>query len=798
MNGLTGLTPHAVEALGLALVHFVWQGTVVAGLLSIALTCLARASSRTRYAAACMAMVLMLAIPAGTFLRLVATPTPVVVALDSVTDATSDASSDEVVSPAPAALEPLAGSLDPGTKTVEANRTMRATATEARAAREARHTVKMLAIPGPGGAPVVIRARACCAPARPMLPWLVVAWGLGVVVLSIRLFGGWMLTQRLKRSLIDVPAGTLRDRVQDLTTRMKLRERARVRVGAGRDPDRGRLAPPVVLLPASTLTGLSPGHLDALLAHELAHIRRHDYLVNLIQTVIETLLFYHPAVWWVSRRIREERENCCDDIAVSIFGDARLVARALVEMEERRVPRLAMAANGGSLLARVRRLIAGSSTPSATAAGWTAGAAIVVTALTVGMGVALSLKAGGAENVAPPTPTVVMPASMPAPPVPPDAAEADAESTPCPDAPPCPASVADVPDVPSVPDVPAVPAVASTPACPQTACTEQPTRSASAPMAPMAPLPSLPQIDQSAMEDLQNQGVDAAYIRQIQSLGYTKFTAQDFIELHNQGVDAAYVRALSRAGYRDLSVEELVTLRQNGVDPEYVAGMNKLARRDLGIDDLVNLRNQGVTPEYAGAFEWIGFKNLSVDDLVTLRQQGLTPEYAAELRALGYRAMSIEDVLKLQTQGVDLGWVAQIRAAGYANLSADELIELRNSGVDGDFVLGMRAATTMHYTVQDLVLMREHGVSADYVSSLASVGMRRLPAEDVARLRDHGVSAEAIDKARRKGYTGQSIQTLIDWQDKGGDFSFDSKKFEMKYEMKFETKTETKTESKKR
>jgi beta-lactamase regulating signal transducer with metallopeptidase domain len=796
MNGLTGLTPHAVEALGLALVHFVWQGTVVAGLLSIALTCLARASSRIRYAAACAAMVLMLAIPAGTFLRLVASPAPVVVALDSVMDAASDASATDAVTSAKAALEPLVGSLDPDTKSVEAERatlaTSHARATEARAAREARHAATMLAIPGPGGAPVVIptpnelRSRA-----EAMLPWLVAAWGFGVLVLSIRLFGGWMLTQRLKRSLIDVPAGALRDRVQDLTTRMKLRDRARVCASVLVEiPTVVGWMRPVVLLPASTLTGLSPAHLDALLAHELAHIRRHDYLVNLVQTVIETLLFYHPAVWWVSRRIREERENCCDDIAVSIFGDARLVARALVEMEERRVPRLAMAANGGSLLVRVRRLIAGSSTPSATAAGWTAGAAIVVTALTVGMGVALSLRAGGAENVAPPTPTVVVvPASMPAPPAPPDA-DVDAESTPCPDADPCPASVADAPDVPSVPGVPSVPAVAPVPACPQTACNEQPTQSAATPMTPMTPLPSLPQLDQSAMEELQEQGVDAAYIRQIRSLGYTKFTAQDFIELHNQGIDAAYVRALSRAGHRNLSVDELVTLRQNGIDPEYVAGMNKLTRRDLGVDDLVNLRNQGVTPEYAGAFEWLGFKNLSVDDLVTLRQQGLSPEYAAELRALGYRTMSIEDILKMQTQGVDLEWVAQIRAAGYSSLSADELIELRNSGVDGDFVLGMRAATTMRYTVEDLVLLRGHGVSADYVSSLASVGMRRLPAEDLARLRDHGVSAEAIDKARRKGYTGQSIQTLIDWQEKG-DFSYESKKYESKSESK-------KYESKKR
>src|SRR5580692_6312419 len=101
---------------------------------------------------------------------------------------------------------------------------------------------------------------------------------------------------------------------------------------------------PVILLPAATLAGLEPEQLQAVLAHEIAHIRRHDYLVNLAQTVVETLLFYHPAVWWVSARIRHERELCCDDAAVAMCGDAVFYARALTSLERLRAatPRLAM------------------------------------------------------------------------------------------------------------------------------------------------------------------------------------------------------------------------------------------------------------------------------------------------------------------------------------------------------------------------------------------------------------------------------------------------------------------------
>jgi uncharacterized protein involved in exopolysaccharide biosynthesis len=119
---------------------------------------------------------------------------------------------------------------------------------------------------------------------------------------------------------------------------------------------------PVILLPASSLAGLTPGQLDAILVHELAHVRRFDYLVNVLQCLIETVMFYHPVVWWISRCIREERENCCDDFVVKVSGNRVAYARALATLESLRgeMPQLAFAASGGSLLNRVRRLLGAS------------------------------------------------------------------------------------------------------------------------------------------------------------------------------------------------------------------------------------------------------------------------------------------------------------------------------------------------------------------------------------------------------------------------------------------------------
>jgi hypothetical protein len=148
-------------------------------------------------------------------------------------------------------------------------------------------------------------------------------------------------------------------RVRRLGARLGLARRVRVLTSALVDvPCAIGWLRPVILVPASALAGMSPGQLEAILAHELAHVRRHDYLANLFQTVVETLLFYHPAVWWLSSRVRAERENCCDDCAVAICGDAVTYARALAALEHLRAAAgLAVAATGGSLLARVRRLL---------------------------------------------------------------------------------------------------------------------------------------------------------------------------------------------------------------------------------------------------------------------------------------------------------------------------------------------------------------------------------------------------------------------------------------------------------
>ena len=114
---------------------------------------------------------------------------------------------------------------------------------------------------------------------------------------------------------------------------------------------------PVVLMPAGALLGLPVEQIEAILLHELAHVRRADYVVNLLQTFVESLFFYHPGVWWISRVIRAERENCCDDLVVETQGDAGQYAAALAAFEEYRYGQTALAATGGNLMKRMERIL---------------------------------------------------------------------------------------------------------------------------------------------------------------------------------------------------------------------------------------------------------------------------------------------------------------------------------------------------------------------------------------------------------------------------------------------------------
>lgn len=286
-----------VHALGWMLVHFLWQGLVVGAAFAAVRACLPRTNCRARYAAGLGALALMAAWPVATLV----------------------------------ALWPSAG-------------------TDADA-------LSLDTIPVAAGIDAIASPWALLDHA---LPWLVGAWVVGVLAMAGKALGEWRHLTRIARRWATEHAelDTLADA---LIARFGFVRHVRVLVSEHVDtPMLFGWLKPVVLLPAAVALGFPRHQIELILAHELGHLRRYDHLVNLAQTVLETLLFYHPAVHWISNEVRNERELCCDALVLNLTtGEPREYARTLASLEELRhaAGSLALAANGGELLERVRRII---------------------------------------------------------------------------------------------------------------------------------------------------------------------------------------------------------------------------------------------------------------------------------------------------------------------------------------------------------------------------------------------------------------------------------------------------------
>lgn len=317
-----------VHAMGWTLAHFVWQGCAVAGLLAVMLVAMRRSKASARYTAACGALLLMAALPIVTMLVIYPS-----IRVDFVVGSNVIAGRVEV---APRSADfPLHPSRIQGSSNASPS------------------AGPALAADEHAWINAVERRFAAS------LPWCVAAWLLGVLVLSLRLIIGWARLRSVRGSADGLPtdwSNHLVSMAKRVCVLRPVRLLAAVRVDV---PCTFGWLAPIILVPVGAMSDLSPEQVRAILAHELAHIRRHDYLANLLQSMIESLLFYHPAVWWVSRQIRIERENCCDDIAADACGSPVTYARALSKLEAMRgyVPSLAAAAKGGALLPRIQRLL---------------------------------------------------------------------------------------------------------------------------------------------------------------------------------------------------------------------------------------------------------------------------------------------------------------------------------------------------------------------------------------------------------------------------------------------------------
>ncbi len=318
-----------VPSLAWALLDFVWQGFLVGWAAALALTALRGARPQLRYAVACGALLLCAALPlSGVVLRM----------------QEGQASSSTTLAPMIKQLDDQQGrlSFDQPAHGSTVNDT---------------------------SSPLTLASAQLSAwqsALRPRLSLVVLVWCSGAALLALRMVLGLLWVRRLSTGAGRPSDQAWQTRLQSMARRLDItRPIALGLVDDVPGPVTAGWWRPVVLLPAALITRMPAELLEALLAHELAHIKRHDYLVNLVQSAIEIVLFYHPTVWWLSGRIRVEREQIADDLAASMLGEPRRLALALTELDQFQftTPRLAHAAHGGHLMSRIKRLVRPDSEP---------------------------------------------------------------------------------------------------------------------------------------------------------------------------------------------------------------------------------------------------------------------------------------------------------------------------------------------------------------------------------------------------------------------------------------------------
>lgn len=603
------MTP-TVQAIAWTLIHFCWQAAAIAAIYRGVSMVSARRSSNTRYLLALGALLLMVAASVTTF----------------AFEMRSGSSS--------AAQSAIAGSHDTymiSPVTTATSGTAQSPATPPVSTAQS-HTAF---IPSGFTLPVLPTSA---------LRFIDSLWLLGVLTLSLRSLGGWWLIRRLRASATVEASATIRTSFRRISNALGLRRPVLLRVSSA-------IAGPVtvgalralVLLPLSAATSLSPDQLEVVLAHELAHVRRADFFWNLVQTLVETLFFFHPAVWWLGSRIRHERELCCDDMALTVCPNPVVYANALFELEQQRSRQLnlAMALDGHQPARTLRMRIA----------------------RILGEPQAAATNRGPFSLVAAVAALVVLFFSVP---------QLMASLNPAPVPVPAPAQVAVVAPAPVVHTVVRTGAVnMHTAVAVNVARTEV--------HAMLSPVLAIVEPQEAAQESEHGKG---DYIDRMKAAGYD-VDLDKYIAMKIQGVTPEYARAMSQIGFGKLSADDLIACKIQNVSADYIAELKKSGLDVQSVHDAISYRIFEVTPEFIAGMKAAGFNGLTSKQLLAMRVQNVTPEYAQSI-VKQYPGATPEDIVKTRIFNIDAAFIAQAKKHGFTDLSIEKLVKLRISGILDD------------------------------------------------------------------------------------------------------------------
>lgn len=526
---------------------------------------------------------------------------------------------------------------------------------------------------------------------------------------------------------------------------------------------------PAIVIPAIADTWTDDRR-RAVLLHELAHVARLDCLTQALAFVVCTIYWFHPAAWWIARRLRIERELACDDLVLGAGARARDYAGHLLEIAyavgRHRAPALAVSmARPRQLEGRMLAVLDGGRNRRLPALrARVAGSAVAVVVLTALAGA-----------------TVVT----------------IDEATP-------PAVAREVGSDTAAPVAQAAPA-AKVAAPVKEAAREMGRRVADGARAAFqriqetsVPGPGSWEIQRSRTDSAVNlqmrhgtstYGFDVPASR-LEGLTDAHLTSAGgpvqfrlrrdagtftFEGVVRNGVgggtytfapDASFAAALEKRGFARPTEAQQFQMARADVGFELI---DELSRQGYGKPDLAELvraGNHGVTATYVREMADAGYKLGTLPPLVTLRDHGVTPTYVREMAAQGYKGLPADEIRRARDHGVTTEFVRALGEAGFKNLPIEEVVRVRDHGVTPEYIQEMRALGYGE-SLTELVRARDHGVNAEFGRRMADLGYARVPLASLIRARDHGVTATFVDELRKMGYEKIALEDLIHLRDHG-------------------------------
>lgn len=639
------------------------------------------------------------------------------------------------------------------------------------------------------------------------LPLVLMLWLMGLAVFMFRLFGGISYAYYLRQRMNFTPDPYWIELFEGLCQKAGLRKKVQLLESAlVRSPLTIGFVKPLILFPIGMINRLSEQEVEAILAHELAHIMRHDYLFNILQSLMEALFYYHPAVWWLSAQVRNEREHACDDRAIALTGNKLNYAKALVMMQEMAFmplsPSLGFAGTHKSQLrSRVLRLFSQPTFTFNAMEKWITTALVVCSLMVLAFGQRFHsftqhYTGTKTEAFAPPRSGVW---------------EADVKGD----------SIylsisqrhhgghwtnGDVYHISAFIGL-----------NPQT--TEETTFRLERPAGIMTFKGKFDQdggygrfefvaneafkksLEQNNIQDVDEdlmlhcffadfkpdyldflkkkgfKNIDKDELTQLavfrldekavtqylslsEKMGRKNMDLDGLVQLRVANVSTAQIEAYAKAGYKDMDLEMVSNFSLHNVEPEFIREMNEAGFGTLDSDNMLNAKIHGITPEYVQECKRMDLGNLEFDDIVSMKIHHITPDFVAECRA-AYGKLDLDEILSIKIHQITPSFFQQCKDMGFADLDLDQAMTIKIHNITPEFVKECRTAGFGDLDLDQIMAIRIHNITPEFVRECKSLGLGNLELDDIMSLKIHNMQTDFVKNLRDAGFKDLNADDVI-------------------------------------